>query len=213
MEFMGANFFAHCELLQIVWLESPSSLQRIGGACVAWSGLKEICIPRTVEIVRKPCFSDVIGALNIRFESMSRLKEIKGRCFAGSGLLSICILYRVQIISTDCFNQSIIQLVEFERHSRFRRIENSYFAHSILKSIPVPKKAEILGTHCFLNCQDLEVVSFKPDSCLLVVGDECFRDSSVETIKVPKRLQTVIAKGLTGSTAFKIMSMVCAVQN
>jgi hypothetical protein len=63
-----------------VTFESKSLLMRFEESCFRRCSLESICIPRSVEVLRKLCFSSSTFAL-ITFENESALARIEDLCF------------------------------------------------------------------------------------------------------------------------------------
>jgi hypothetical protein len=96
-------------------------------------------IPRNVEILGSPCFSDCKSLSSITFESSSHLTRIESEAFWNSSLRSILIPRNVEILGSDCFyNCKSPSSIAFESNSELTRIESKAFYKSSLEFVLIP---------------------------------------------------------------------------
>jgi predicted DsbA family dithiol-disulfide isomerase len=106
-------------------------LQRIEESAFAWSGLKTIQIPSSVEVLCKSCFLNCTSLESVVFESGSKLQRIEESSFAHSGLKTIQIPSSVEVLCRFCFsNCTSLESVVFECGSKLREVAADAFARS-----------------------------------------------------------------------------------
>jgi hypothetical protein len=122
------------------------------------SALKSICIPSSIEILDKRCFSYCSSLSQVIFESGSKLTQIRGRVFIGcSSLTSICVPANVEHIFKECFFlcTSLIE-ASTELGSELARIAPMAFSCCRqLRSFVIPAQLEIIGSGVFQGCKSL----------------------------------------------------------
>jgi hypothetical protein len=79
-------------------IESLSRLSRIEKQAFAGTGLIEIVIPSSVEILCQGCFLGSGSHTSLKFESVSRLSRIGKGAFEENGLIEIVIPSSVEIL-------------------------------------------------------------------------------------------------------------------
>jgi hypothetical protein len=68
------------------------------------TGLVEIILPASVEILGDECFSLCGSLYSVTFESGSRLSRIEGRAFSETGFIEIIIPSSVEVLDEECFS-------------------------------------------------------------------------------------------------------------
>jgi hypothetical protein len=83
------------------------------------TGLVEIIIPQSVEVLGEGCFADCSSLSSVIFEIGSRLSRIENEVFIGTGLVEIIIPASVEVLGEGCFADcSSLSSVTFESGSR-----------------------------------------------------------------------------------------------
>jgi hypothetical protein len=72
---------------------------------LAVTGLIEIIIPASVEILGEECFAMSASLSRVIFESGSRLSRIEKAAFRGTALVEIAIPVSVEVINMSCFDE------------------------------------------------------------------------------------------------------------
>ena len=190
---IGDAAFKSASALTTVTLPE-ASLQTIGGSafnnCTA---LKSINIPSTVTAIGGWCFQNCYGLEEVTFAADSKLTTIQGGTFINCyGLKTITIPKSVELINRDNSNGAFsgcyaLESVIFETGSHLKRIEGSAFSYcSSLKTITIPQSVEKIQTYtnvgAFSGCSALESVIFEPDSKLITVDENAFRNCDNLTI-------------------------------
>jgi hypothetical protein len=89
VELLDVRCFSRAEIDSLMF-EADSRLARIGEACFARCCMRQICIPRSVEVIEDYAFSWAQIEVFL-FESGSRLARLGESCFTFCPLKSICI--------------------------------------------------------------------------------------------------------------------------
>jgi RNase P/RNase MRP subunit POP5 len=109
------------------------------------SGLCNLVIPSSVEVLGPRCFYKCMSLVSITFESTSRLIEIEKEAFYESGLRTIIIPSSVQILGDKSFASCArLQKVTFDRKSRLRQIGRDVFKGCAVSPV-LPKKGCLIA--------------------------------------------------------------------
>jgi hypothetical protein len=110
-----------------VIFEDESNLKQIDESAFAFSGLKSIVIPRSVEVLGKHCFSWCKSLIEVIFEDEGNLERSCESAFGHSAVKAIRIPNSIECLGKSCF---------WECHSLFEddcslnRIDDFAFASS-----------------------------------------------------------------------------------
>jgi hypothetical protein len=136
------GFYGH-ETLATVTFGFDSRLRIIEHHAFFTSGLRSICIPRTVEVIGREAFSCCGQLTSVVFESDSRLRRIeRSAFFLSSKLTSICIPESIEELGDGWHFGTWFREIVFESLDPIRRMvaENrfrmpghplSFVAHSV----------------------------------------------------------------------------------
>jgi hypothetical protein len=133
-------------------------------------------IPASVEQIAKCAFWKNKKLTRITFvpADASRLREIETQAFDESGLSDILLPDTV------------------------KRIDDRAFAECELPSIELPAAVEYLGLEAFQKCAQLQVVTFRGESILAVIGARAFQESAVKEITIPPSVRTIEQQAFAG---------------
>jgi hypothetical protein len=116
-------------------------LSRIEKQAFSETGLIEIVIPASVEMLGKWCFLECGSLTSVIFESDSRLSRIEKQAFSETGLIEIAIPASVEVLGDECFRECIqLRSVTFESGSRLREIGRDAFSGVQIHPILPEKK-------------------------------------------------------------------------
>jgi hypothetical protein len=103
-------------------------LSRIEKQIFIRTGLIEIIVPSSVEVLDKQPFAEWKSLSSITFESASILSRIECQASYETGLVEIIILASVEVLGVSCFSKcSSLSSVTFESEPSLSRIENLAF--------------------------------------------------------------------------------------
>jgi hypothetical protein len=109
------------------------------------TGLIEIVIPSSVEIIGERCFFQCRSLTSVTFESGSRLSRIANRVFCETGLINIVIPASVEVLDSNCFAQcKSLSSITFERGSRLREIDGTAFSEVPIRPTLPTKRSSLL---------------------------------------------------------------------
>jgi hypothetical protein len=170
--------FCFYETISSIWklgglqFEGDSSLVRIEESCFQACSLKEIVIPRSVEVLGKEAFRDSMIE-RIAFQQNYAMRQIDEACFTSSLLTGIMIPKGVEELPKSCFAScSRLKAVSFEAGTRVKVIGESCFRLSGATALIIPKSVEVLSNQCFLGAK-LATLTFEAGSVLKHIGDAC----------------------------------------
>jgi hypothetical protein len=79
------------------------------------TGLIEIILPASIEILGEGCFCSCRSFFSVRFESGSRLSRIEKEAFIGTVLIEIILPASIKVLGERCFsNCKSLSSVTFE---------------------------------------------------------------------------------------------------
>jgi hypothetical protein len=81
-------------------------LSRIEKFGFSGTGLIEIILPSSVEVLCESCFSECKSLFSVTFESGSRLSRIEKWAFYGTGLIEIIVPASVEVLGERCFQSA-----------------------------------------------------------------------------------------------------------
>jgi hypothetical protein len=84
--------------------ESWSRLLRLENCVFRETGLVEIILPSSVEVLAEGCFSFCPLLTSVFFESGSRLSRIETSAFKGTGLIEIILSASIEVLDEECFS-------------------------------------------------------------------------------------------------------------
>jgi hypothetical protein len=193
---IGADCFANCELLQVVYFELSSRLEQIEKNAFGFSTLKSILIPQSVRIFSSQCFYGCISLLDLPFEDNSQLNRIEKEAFARSGLKSILLPNTVTFVDGSAFvDTSLVSVAVGIGSSQliFRNnfLENilygiliRYFGAS--SSVQISHLITCIGKSCFSGIESVKELVFESDSMLIVIDRGACMSTSLKQILIPK---------------------------
>jgi hypothetical protein len=100
---LSEKCFSKCNSLYDVRFESDSRLSRIENREFAETGLIELVIPPSVELLGEGCFVRCGSLISLAFESGSRLSRIEKQAFARTSVIELVIPAPVELLGEGCF--------------------------------------------------------------------------------------------------------------
>jgi hypothetical protein len=203
VEILGDRCFERCEDLATVTFERISNLKKIGEGAFAFSAIRSITLPASVNEIDGSAFMGcrleavAIDPGNQRFIVRGRtLLTSDGteivRFFGIEG--EIIVGKEVEVLQKSCF-ESFWQLRELriERGSKLRRICRSALSGcNSLRSIVVPASLSEIEDFALKECIGLEYFRVPEDAILRKIGDEAFAGCTcLKFFYFPKNVESI----------------------
>jgi hypothetical protein len=103
-------------------------LSRIEKQAFSQTGLIEIILPSSIEVLDEGCFSNCRSLSSVTFESGSRLSRIEKKAFSQTGLIEIILPSSVEVLGEKCFADCrLLSSITFESGSRLREVGKDAF--------------------------------------------------------------------------------------
>ena len=182
-----------------------SHLEYIGTGAFMNTGIRELIIPSSVQIIEPQAFQGNWQLETVIFESGIRLEQIEHDVFSWNGSLrSIEIPASVILIKSDAFRgtyalESFIVSSGNTNYSSDNGVLFN-FEKTRLISYPigrdqdtylVPKGVVQIEDHAFNGVHRLRVIEFEEGSRLLRIGRNAFSSTSIRTISLPDGLMEI----------------------
>lgn len=152
IEIFNNSVFENCSLLKSITL--PRDLLQINNGCFAYSAIRELSIPQTLQTIQEGAFEFMINLEKINYK-FDKIREIPNKCFNGcSSLTSISLPNSIESIG------------------------NYSFASCKFEKIIFPKSLKIIGNCAFKSCSYLQEISFQGIN-IKKIGEECFCKSII----------------------------------
>ena len=166
--------------------------------------MTEVVIPERVEEIPAEAFSLCAGLRKVTFKG-DTLKRLATRCFescmmeefrAPQGLREVeyGAFFDCKRLRDVVLNEGLTTLGKCEHKSAYD--SRGMFKGSEVQYVTLPSTLRILGDDVFRNCESLRRVTFRDDSCLELIGNNCFSACGIEEIAIPSGVVTI------GSGAF-----------
>jgi hypothetical protein len=177
--------------------------------------LKQIEIPKSVEILCSECFSGCKSFEMIKFKSPSTLTRIESKAFSSSGLKQIEIPKTVEILCSECFRDcQSFEMIKFESPSTLTRINSKAFAFSGLKQIEIPISVEFIAGSAFSNLSSISLQispgsnHFRVEQSFVetIFGRELIRYfGNLRMIVIPKSIEILCCECFSGCKSFEMI--------
>lgn len=173
--------------INYVSFELPSRCVIIGLSAFWHSDLQSICIPASVKILDRLCFSDCHSLKTVAFERSSQLHEIRDEAFAGSSIIHISIPSSVAALGKSCFTRckDLRKFVIEGPMSNMRILREWTFGFNEMRKIKIPRSIEAIQDSCFYYCDKLDEVTFEDASSLRKIGSRAFMQCALTAVKLP----------------------------
>ena len=156
--------------------------------------VKEICVPKSVQVIPDQCFCSHLNLFRITFAPGSRLEKIGFMAFGskdghGCPIQEIHIPDSVTEIGQGCFyNCKHLSSVAFGFDSKLQLIGRGAFSGTSERACPirhffVPNSVRKIGGWCFYNCARLSDIRFGSSPKLEKIGGRAFSGKCQKTIR------------------------------
>ena len=171
LEIIDNDAFQATTKLENITFEAPAKIKTIGTFAFQGSGLTELNIPASLEVVSWSAFGS------------TKLKKV-----------TVADGSQLQSINKAAFN-GCKDLAEFtfEGSSTLNKIqEDAFSGDDKLKSFVIPEKVTILERGAFNGASSLETITFKQPATMTVIGEGAFQNAkALKRIELPNTVTTI----------------------
>ena len=171
LEEMDNDAFQATTKLENITFEAPAKIKTIGTFAFQGSGLTELNIPASLEVVSWSAFGS------------TKLKTV-----------TVADGSQLQSINTGAFNGcKDLEEFTFEGSSTLNKIQADAFSgDDKLKSFVIPEKVTVLERGAFNGASGLETITFKQPATMTVIGEGAFQNAkTLKRIELPSTVTTI----------------------
>ena len=171
LEVIDNDAFQATTKLENITFEAPAKIKTIGTFAFQGSGLTELNIPASLEVVSWSAFGS------------TKLKKV-----------TVADGSQLQSINTGAFNGcKDLEEFTFEGSSTLNKIQADAFSgDDKLKSFVIPEKVTILERGAFNGASSLETITFKQPATMTVIGEGAFQNAkALKRIELPNTVTTI----------------------
>lgn len=171
LEVIDNDAFQATTKLENITFEAPAKIKTIGTFAFQGSGLTELNIPASLEVVSWSAFGS------------TKLKKV-----------TVADGSQLQSINKAAFN-GCKDLAEFtfEGSSTLNKIqEDAFSGDDKLKSFVIPEKVTVLERGAFNGASGLETITFKQPATMTIIGEGAFQNAkALKRIELPSTVTTI----------------------
>jgi hypothetical protein len=168
------------------------------------TGVEELTVPSSVEVIGAGCFCHCNSLKSLEFESGPQLRRIEADSFAGAPLTEFELPNSIRFISGRAFDRKVLKSISIHScptHFRFRdgMLEDAsgrrlvrYFGSAL--SLVIGRSVEMIGDACFKSHETLASVVFESDSILERIGESAFANGKLMGAIVLPRSVRMLAR-------------------
>ena len=171
LEVIDNDAFQATTKLENITFEAPAKIKTIGTFAFQGSGLTELNIPASLEVVSWSAFGS------------TKLKKV-----------TVADGSQLQSINTGAFNGcKDLEEFTFEGSSTLNKIQADAFSgDDKLKSFVIPEKVTVLERGAFNGASGLETITFKQPATMTVIGEGAFQNAkALKRIELPGTVTTI----------------------
>lgn len=171
LEVIDNDAFQATTKLENITFEAPAKIKTIGTFAFQGSGLTELNIPASLEVVSWSAFGS------------TKLKKV-----------TVADGSQLQSINTGAFNGcKDLEEFTFEGSSTLNKIQADAFSgDDKLKSFVIPEKVTVLERGAFNGASGLETITFKQPATMTVIGEGAFQNAkALKRIELPSTVTTI----------------------
>ena len=171
LEEIDNDAFQATTKLENITFEAPAKIKTIGTFAFQGSGLTELNIPASLEVVSWSAFGS------------TKLKKV-----------TVADGSQLQSINTGAFNGcKDLEEFTFEGSSTLNKIQADAFSgDDKLKSFVIPEKVTVLERGAFNGASSLETITFKQPATMTVIGEGAFQNAkALKRIELPSTVTTI----------------------
>ena len=171
LEVIDNDAFQATTKLENITFEAPAKIKTIGTFAFQGSGLTELNIPASLQVVSWSAFG------------LTKLKKV-----------TVADGSQLQSINTGAFNGcKDLEEFTFEGSSTLNKIQADAFSgDDKLKSFVIPEKVTVLERGAFNGASGLETITFKQPATMTVIGEGAFQNAkALKRIELPSTVTTI----------------------
>ena len=171
LEEIDNDAFQATTKLENITFEAPAKIKTIGTFAFQGSGLTELNLPASLEVVSWSAFGS------------TKLKKV-----------TVADGSQLQSINTGAFNScKDLEEFTFEGSSTLNKIQADAFSgDDKLKSFVIPEKVTVLERGAFNGASGLETITFKQPATMTVIGEGAFQNAkALKRIELPSTVTTI----------------------
>ena len=171
LEVIDNDAFQATTKLENITFEAPAKIKTIGTFAFQGSGLTELNIPASLEVVSWSAFGS------------TKLKKV-----------TVADGSQLQSINTGAFNGcKDLEEFTFEGSSTLNKIQADAFSgDDKLKSFVIPEKVTVLERGAFNGASGLETITFKQPATMTIIGEGAFQNAkALKRIELPSTVTTI----------------------
>lgn len=171
LEEIDNDAFQATTKLENITFEAPAKIKTIGTFAFQGSGLTELNIPASLQVVSWSAFGS------------TKLKKV-----------TVADGSQLQSINTGAFNGcKDLEEFTFEGSSTLNKIQADAFSgDDKLKSFVIPEKVTVLERGAFNGASGLETITFKQPATMTVIGEGAFQNAkALKRIELPSTVTTI----------------------
>ena len=171
LEVIDNDAFQATTKLANITFEAPAKIKTIGTFAFQGSGLTELNIPASLEVVSWSAFGS------------TKLKKV-----------TVADGSQLQSINMGAFNGcKDLEEFTFEGSSTLNKIQADAFSgDDKLKSFVIPEKVTVLERGAFNGASSLETITFKQPATMTVIGEGAFQNAkALKRIELPNTVTTI----------------------
>ena len=161
------DFAFEASAIKCIEFAPDSFVRRFGKG--AFTGVKSITVPSTVEEIGEDCFGSEL--VEIKFKTESKLRVIGRHAFQGSGISTLWLPPSVEELCDECFVMCMsLSRVEIANDSKLKRIGVGAFCLTAITYFTVPANVEFIGRCAFRGCSSLRSLQFENPEAKIELG-------------------------------------------
>ncbi|WP_315348701.1 leucine-rich repeat protein [Prevotella melaninogenica] len=171
LEVIDNDAFQATTKLENITFEAPAKIKTIGTFAFQGSGITELNIPASLQVVSWSAFGS------------TKLKKV-----------TVADGSQLQSINTGAFNGcKDLEEFTFEGSSTLNKIQADAFSgDDKLKSFVIPEKVTVLERGAFNGASGLETITFKQPATMTVIGEGAFQNAkALKRIELPSTVTTI----------------------
>ena len=183
--------FHECNTLRRVIFGSGSRVVRFGKSAFLGIPIESLDVPDSVESIGDRCFMECRKLVRLNFGYSSRLRKMD--CDACYRCLKLEILFlpkTVEQLSSCCFSDAI-SLAKIFLPYGLHSIQDHALSYTHVCQICIPDSVVEICDHAFLACRSLLRITFGVNSKLRWIGTECFSETALIDVDLPRSLEAI----------------------